>query len=60
MQNHLALKINQSIDSGTFKDGRVKVLPLKGDELVMSECKTMGDHRLCFGENMPGRMPKYE
>ena len=36
----------------------LQILPLKNDELVMSEMqKKMGDHRLRFGENLPGRTP---
>ena len=35
-------------------DFLLKILPLKDDELVMSEM------RLRFGENMPGRIPKSE
>ena len=39
----------------------MKILPLKDDELVMSEMKKkMGGHRLRFGENVPGRTPKSE
>ena len=36
----------------------LKILPLKDDELVMSEMQKNGGHRLCFGENMPGSTPK--
>ena len=37
----------------------LRILPLKDDELVMSEMqkKKMGGHRLRFGDNMPGRTP---
>ena len=38
----------------------LQMLPLKDDELVMSEMqkkKKMGGHRLRFGENLPGRTP---
>ena len=39
----------------------MKILPLKDDELVMSEMqKKMGGHRLRFGENMSRRIPKSE
>ena len=39
----------------------LNLLPLKDDELVMSEIeKKIGGHRLGFGENMPGRTPKSE
>ena len=39
----------------------LKILPLKDDELVMSEMyKKMGGHQLRFGENMLGRTPKSE
>ena len=39
----------------------LKIFPLKDDELVMSEMqKKLAGHRLCFGENMPGRTPKSE
>ena len=38
----------------------LKILQLKDGELVMSEMKKMGGHRLRFGENMPGRTPKSE
>ena len=38
----------------------LKNLPLKDDELVMSEMKKNGGHRLRFGENMPGGTPKSE
>ena len=38
----------------------LKILPLKDDELVMSEMKKMGGQRLRFGENMPGETPKSE
>ena len=37
-----------------------KFKPLKDDALAMSEIKKMGDHRLRFGESMPGRTPKSE
>ena len=37
----------------------LEILPLKDDELVMSEnCKKMGGHRICFGENLPRGTPK--
>ena len=36
----------------------LQILPLKDDELVMSQRKKkMGGHRLRFGENLPGRTP---
>ena len=36
----------------------LQILPLKDDELVMSEMlKEMGSNRLRFGENLPGRTP---
>ena len=35
----------------------LKLLPLKDDELVRN-VKKLGDHRLFFGENMPGKTPK--
>ena len=39
----------------------LKILPLKDDEIVMSEMfKKMGGHRLRFVENIPGRTPKSE
>ena len=38
----------------------LKILPLKDDELVMSEMQKMKGHQLCFRENMPGRTPKSE
>ena len=39
----------------------LNILPLKDDELVMSEMqKKLGAHRLRFGDNMPGRTPKSE
>ena len=39
----------------------LKILPLKDDELVMSEMqKEMASHQLRFGEKMPRRTPKSE
>ena len=39
----------------------LKILPLKDDELAMSEMlKKIGGHRLRFGKNMLGRTPKSE
>ena len=39
----------------------LKISPLKDDELVMSEMqKNWGGHRHRFGENIPGRTPKFE
>ena len=39
----------------------LKILPLKDDELVMSEMqKKMGGHRTSFDANMLGRTPKSE
>ena len=35
----------------------LRILPLKDDELVMSEMQKMGGHRLRFGDNMLGRTP---
>ena len=58
---HVELALRTFARNFSNIDFFLKILPLKDDELAMSEMqKKMGGHRLRFGKNMLRRTPKSE